>query len=53
MIDTNLTGSFLCAKHAGRAMVAAGNGGKMINITSIYGTPDLANYGSSKAGGWA
>ncbi len=53
VIDTNLTGSFLCAKHAGRAMVAAGNGGKMINIGSIYsvyGTPEFANYGSSKAG---
>jgi 2-dehydro-3-deoxy-D-gluconate 5-dehydrogenase len=53
VIDTNLTGSFLCAKHAGRAMVAAGNGGKMINIGSIYsvyGTPEFANYGASKAG---
>ncbi len=53
VIDTNLTGSFLCAKHAGQAMVAAGNGGKIINIASIYsiyGTPRLAGYGASKAG---
>lgn len=52
-IDTNLTGSFLCAKHAGRAMVARDEGGKIINIGSIYsiyGTPEYAEYGSSKAG---
>jgi len=53
VIGTNLTGSFLCAKHAGQAMVSAGSGGKMINIGSIYsvyGTPEFANYGASKAG---
>lgn len=53
VIATNLTGSFLCAKHAGRAMVAAGNGGKIINIGSaysVYGTPQFADYGSSKTG---
>ena len=52
-LDTNLTGSFLCAKHAGRAMVAQGSGGKIINIGSIYsiyGTPNYAEYGASKAG---
>jgi 2-deoxy-D-gluconate 3-dehydrogenase len=53
VIETNLTGSFLCAKHVARAMVAAGNGGKIINIGSIYsvyGTPKFVEYGSSKAG---
>jgi 2-deoxy-D-gluconate 3-dehydrogenase len=53
VIGTNLTGSFLCAKHAGRAMVAAGNGGKIINIGSVYsayGTPKFVEYGASKAG---
>ncbi len=52
-IETNLTGSFLCAQHAARAMVAAGRGGKIINVGSIYsvyGTPEFAGYGSSKAG---
>ncbi|MGA7271615.1 MAG: glucose 1-dehydrogenase [Acidimicrobiia bacterium] len=52
-IETNLTGAFLCAKHAGRAMVEAGRGGKIINVASIYsiyGAPRLAHYGSSKAG---
>ena len=53
VIATNLTGSFLCAKHAGRAMVAAGNGGKIVNIGSaysVYGTPEFVDYGSSKTG---
>jgi 2-deoxy-D-gluconate 3-dehydrogenase len=53
VIATNLTGSFLCAKHAGRAMVAGGKGGKIINIGSaysVYGTPQFADYGSSKTG---
>lgn len=52
-IATNLTGAFLCAKHAGRAMVEAGKGGKIINVASIYsvyGAPLLAHYGSSKSG---
>jgi NAD(P)-dependent dehydrogenase (short-subunit alcohol dehydrogenase family) len=34
VIDSHLTGAFLCAKHAARAMVAAGDGGKIINIAS-------------------
>lgn len=53
VIATNLTGSFLCAKHAARAMVDQGQGGKIINIGSIYslfGTPIFADYGASKAG---
>ena len=53
VISTNLTGSFLCAKHAAKVMVAQGTGGKIINIGSMYshyGTPNFADYGSSKAG---
>lgn len=53
VIENNLTGSFLCAKHAAQAMVEAGNGGKIINIGSIYsvyGTTKSVDYGSSKAG---
>jgi 2-deoxy-D-gluconate 3-dehydrogenase len=53
VISTNLTGSFLCAKHAAIVMVAQGTGGKIINIGSMYshyGTPNFADYGSSKAG---
>jgi len=53
VIETNLTGAFLCAKHAARTMVGAGGGGKIINIASIYacyGPPDFAHYPSAKAG---
>jgi 2-deoxy-D-gluconate 3-dehydrogenase len=53
VMETNLTGMFLCAKHAGAAMVAGGAGGKIINVGSIYsllGTPSFAAYGASKAG---
>lgn len=33
-MDTNLTGAFLCIKHAGAAMVAAG-GGSIVGLSSI------------------
>ncbi|HUJ97290.1 MAG TPA: 3-oxoacyl-ACP reductase family protein [Stellaceae bacterium] len=36
VIDTNLTGAFLCTKHAARQMKTQG-AGKIINISSIYG----------------
>src|SRR5919199_4007609 len=36
VIDTNLTGAFLCAQRAARRMVDAGNGGRIINITSVH-----------------
>jgi 2-deoxy-D-gluconate 3-dehydrogenase len=52
-IATDLTGPFLCARHAARAMIARGQGGKIINIGSIYshlGTPTYAGYGAAKAG---
>jgi 2-deoxy-D-gluconate 3-dehydrogenase len=53
VIDADLTGPFLCAKHAARAMVARGAGGKIINIGSIYslfGAPDFADYATAKTG---
>lgn len=34
--ETNLTGSFICAQHAGRQMIKQG-GGRIIQIASIYG----------------
>ena len=37
MIDVNLTGAFLCAPAAARVMIAAGTGGRIINIASILG----------------
>ncbi len=51
VIAVNLTGSFLCAKHAARAMTAQGQGGKIINIGSMYsmfGPDSFVDYGASK-----
>jgi len=53
VVDTNLTGSFLCAKHAARAMIARGGGGKIVNIGSMYSLFDPrgnAAYAASKSG---
>jgi 2-deoxy-D-gluconate 3-dehydrogenase len=53
VVETNLTGMFLCAKHAAAAMAVRGKGGKIINVGSIYslfGTPSFAAYGAAKAG---
>jgi NAD(P)-dependent dehydrogenase (short-subunit alcohol dehydrogenase family) len=36
VIDTNLSGAFLCAQRAARRMVDAGNGGRIVNITSVH-----------------
>jgi len=37
VMDVNLTGVFLCAQAAARVMIAAGTGGRIINIASILG----------------
>lgn len=52
-VHVNLTGAFLCSKHAARAMKAAGKGGKIINIGSLYslaGVPNGVAYGATKHG---
>ena len=52
VIDTNLTGVFLCAR-AVHAAMKRGGGGKIINIGSmfsIFGGPLAAAYGASKGG---
>jgi gluconate 5-dehydrogenase len=36
VLNINLTGAFLCTKHAARVMKTRGSG-KIINITSVYG----------------
>jgi NAD(P)-dependent dehydrogenase (short-subunit alcohol dehydrogenase family) len=36
VMDTNLSGAFLCSQRAARRMVEAGNGGRIINITSTH-----------------
>lgn len=35
MMDLNLTGTFLCSKHIGGAMIKRGTGGRIINVASI------------------
>ncbi|MEI9926926.1 MAG: SDR family oxidoreductase [Sphingomonas sp.] len=53
VIDTNLTGMFLVAQAAGRAMRARGRGGSIINIASILGLRQAGGvlpYAVSKAG---
>lgn len=53
LIRSNLTHLLLCTQRVGRAMVAAGAGGSIINITSIEGTraaPGYAAYAAAKAG---
>jgi 3-oxoacyl-[acyl-carrier protein] reductase len=52
VIDTNLKGTFNCAKAVARTMVKQ-HSGKIINITSVVGmvgNPGQANYCAAKAG---
>ena len=52
VIETNLTGAFLCSQAAHPEMVRAG-GGKIINIgsmMSLFGAPYAAPYAASKGG---
>ena len=52
VVDVNLTGTFLCGRAAATEMVKAGNGGCIINISSIsrHGNVGQTNYTASKAG---
>jgi len=53
VMAVNLTGVFLCAKHAFRAMQGQGSGGSIIataSVAGLRGTPGLGGYGPSKAG---
>ena len=36
VLEVNLTGAFLCAQRAARRMVAAGRGGRIVNVTSVH-----------------
>ena len=52
VVDTHLTGSFLCSKHAARRMDGERNG-KIVNIGSMYsffGPPRFAAYAAAKSG---
>jgi gluconate 5-dehydrogenase len=37
VVDVNLTGVFLCSQAVGRAMIERGEGGKIVNISSVAG----------------
>src|SRR5215210_3665002 len=53
VIDTNLSGAFLCAQRAARRMVEARNGGGIVNITSVHEhvpRTGASAYCASKAG---
>ena len=53
VIDVNLTGAWLVAQAAARAMVAHGQGGSIVNISSILGqrtNPGVIAYNAAKAG---
>jgi 3-oxoacyl-[acyl-carrier protein] reductase len=52
VINVNLTGVFLCGRAAAEQMALAGNGGLIINISSISraGNMGQSNYSAAKAG---
>jgi len=52
VIDVNLTGTFLCGREAAAAMAQAGNGGVIVNISSIAKSGNIgqSNYAATKAG---
>jgi len=53
VLDVNLSGAFLCSQKAARRMADAGNGGRIINITSVHEhIPRIgaSAYSASKAG---
>ncbi|MGB3492854.1 MAG: 3-oxoacyl-[acyl-carrier-protein] reductase [Elainellaceae cyanobacterium] len=52
VIDLNLTGVFLCTRHAAKVMLKQ-KSGRIINIASVsglMGNPGQANYSAAKAG---
>ncbi len=52
VIDVNLSGVFLCAREAAAHMIELGNGGVVVNISSIsrVGNAGQSNYSAAKAG---
>jgi len=52
VIQVNLTGVFLCGREAATHMIRAGNGGLIINVSSISkaGNFGQTNYSAAKAG---
>jgi NAD(P)-dependent dehydrogenase (short-subunit alcohol dehydrogenase family) len=54
LLAANLDGPFYCAVEAGRRMVAAGGGGRIVNVTSVHeescNAPGAGPYQTSKGG---
>jgi 3-oxoacyl-[acyl-carrier protein] reductase len=52
VIGVNLTGVFLCGREAAKHMIERGNGGVIVNISSIsrFGNAGQTNYSAAKAG---
>jgi 3-oxoacyl-[acyl-carrier protein] reductase len=52
VIGVNLTGVFLCAREGAKQMIERGNGGVIVNISSISraGNAGQSNYSAAKAG---
>jgi len=52
VIGVNLTGVFLCSREAAAQMIECGNGGVIVNISSIsrVGNAGQSNYSAAKAG---
>ncbi|QKY21893.1 mycofactocin-coupled SDR family oxidoreductase (plasmid) [Halolamina sp. CBA1230] len=53
MIDTNLKGVWLCAKHVGQHFIDRGDGGKIVSTASAAGliaTPSAGHYVATKHG---
>ena len=53
VLEVDLTGAFVCAQAAARRMVAAGRGGRIINVTSVHEHVPLegsAAYCAAKGG---
>src|SRR4051794_15528915 len=53
VLEVDLTGAFLCGQAAARRMVAAGGGGRIVNVTSVHEhipLPGAAPYCAAKGG---
>ncbi|AHF99503.1 3-oxoacyl-ACP reductase [Halostagnicola larsenii XH-48] len=53
VIDVNLTGAFFCAQAAGARMIEQGDGGDIVNISSMMGSmgqQDRTPYNTAKGG---
>ncbi|HEY8265651.1 MAG TPA: SDR family oxidoreductase [Steroidobacteraceae bacterium] len=52
VMDVNLTGVFLCGREGAERMIQLGQGGVIVNISSISreGNPGQTNYSAAKAG---